>query len=138
MALRGTGFAKRPAGTAAVQASSAERPIELEPRTRAVPLDLASLVARYRRQGRISLRVERLPHRARLSRGQNNGDHSWSLSFDELEGLHYLAPKDLVGEHTLLIRIVSLDGTKHTLETTAFPLFKRGRDFVGVVVLFWE
>jgi hypothetical protein len=110
MALRGTGFAKRPAGTSAVQASSAERPVELEPRTRAVPLDLTSLVAPYRRQGRISLRVERLPHRARLSRGQNNGDHSWSLSFDELDNLHYLAPKDLAGEQTLLIRVVSLDG----------------------------
>ena len=36
------------------------------------------------------------------------------------------------------VRIVSLDGTRHTLETTAFPLFKRGSDFVGVVVLFWE
>jgi len=36
------------------------------------------------------------------------------------------------------VRIVSLDGTRHTLETTAFPLFKRGHDFVGIVVLFWE
>src|SRR5690348_11454922 len=36
------------------------------------------------------------------------------------------------------VRIKSLDGKAHTLETTAFPLFKRGRDFVGVVVLFWE
>ena len=36
------------------------------------------------------------------------------------------------------LRIKSLDGKAHTLETTAFPLFKRGSDFVGVVVLFWE
>jgi PAS domain-containing protein len=36
------------------------------------------------------------------------------------------------------VRIKSLDGKTHNLETTAFPLFKRGRDFVGVVVLFWE
>jgi PAS domain-containing protein len=36
------------------------------------------------------------------------------------------------------VRIKGLDGKTHTLETTAFPLFKRGRDFVGVVVLFWE
>ena len=36
------------------------------------------------------------------------------------------------------LRITSLDGVKHELATTAFPLFKRGRDFVGVVVLFWE
>ena len=32
------------------------------------------------------------------------------MSFDELDGLHYLAPKDVVGEQTLSIRVVSLDG----------------------------
>ena len=36
------------------------------------------------------------------------------------------------------LRITSLDGKQHDLVTTAFPLFKRGRDFVGIVVLFWE
>lgn len=36
------------------------------------------------------------------------------------------------------LRITALDGGKHDLATTAFPLFKRGQDFVGVVVLFWE
>jgi PAS domain-containing protein len=36
------------------------------------------------------------------------------------------------------LRITSLDGKRHELVTTAFPLFKRGRDFVGIVVLFWE
>jgi PAS domain-containing protein len=36
------------------------------------------------------------------------------------------------------VRIKSLDGETHAIETTAFPLFKRGQDFVGIVVLFWE
>lgn len=36
------------------------------------------------------------------------------------------------------LRITGLDGQKHELVTTAFPLFKRGSDFVGVVVIFWE
>ena len=36
------------------------------------------------------------------------------------------------------LRITALDGRKHDLATTAFPLFKRGQDFVGVVVIFWE
>jgi len=36
------------------------------------------------------------------------------------------------------VRIKSLDGKTHNLETTAFPLFKRGSDFVGLVVIFWE
>lgn len=110
MALRGTGFAKRPTGTSAIQASAERLPEAETAPTRAVPLDLAALVAPYRRQGRISLRIERLPHRARFSRGQNNGDRSWSLSFDELDGLHYLAPKDIAGEQTLSIRVVSLEG----------------------------
>jgi PAS domain-containing protein len=36
------------------------------------------------------------------------------------------------------LRITGLDGTKHEIATSAFPLFKRGRDFVGVVAIFWE
>jgi Bacterial SH3 domain len=111
MALRGTGFAKRPAGPVTVPASAASRALnEAEPPVHAIPLDLAPLISPYRGQGRISLRVERLPHRTRLSRGQNNGDRSWSLVLDDLEGLQFLAPKDLVGEQKLSIRVVSLDG----------------------------
>jgi len=111
MALRGTGFAKRPAGPVTVQASAAARALhDGEPPVHAIPLDLAPLISPYRGQGRISLRVERLPHRTRLSRGQNNGDRSWSLVLDDLEGLQFLAPQDLVGEQKLSIRVVSLDG----------------------------
>jgi PAS domain-containing protein len=36
------------------------------------------------------------------------------------------------------LRITAFDGTKHTLSVTAFPLFKRGQEFLGVVVIFWE
>ena len=98
MALRGTGYAKRAAGTAATQAGGSARALsEAETATRTVPLDLSALVSPYRGHGRISLRVERLPHRTRLSRGQNNGDRSWSLSLDDLDGLNYLAPQDLRG-----------------------------------------
>jgi len=111
MALRGTGYAKRAAGTAATQAGGSARALsEAETATRTVPLDLSALVSPYRGHGRISLRVERLPHRTRLSRGQNNGDRSWSLSLDDLDGLNYLAPQDLRGTQTLSIRVVSLDG----------------------------
>ncbi len=111
MALRGTGYAKRPAGSAATQGNASARMAgDAEPATRVVPLDLGALLAPYRGHGRISLRVERLPHRTRLSRGQNNGDRSWSLTLDDLDGLNYLAPKNLAGVQTLSIRIVSLDG----------------------------
>lgn len=111
MALRGTGFAKRPAGPVTVPASAAGRALnDAEPPVHAIPLDLAPLISPYRGQGRISLRVERLPHRTRLSRGQNNGDRSWSLVLDDLEGLQFLAPKDLGAEQKISIRVVSLDG----------------------------
>jgi PAS domain-containing protein len=36
------------------------------------------------------------------------------------------------------LRITGLDGTKHELSVTAFPLFKRGREFLGMVAIFWE
>jgi hypothetical protein len=52
----------------------------------AVALELAPLIAPYRKHGRLSLRVERLPPRARLSHGHDNGDRSWSLRPDELDG----------------------------------------------------
>ena len=36
------------------------------------------------------------------------------------------------------IRITGLDGKKRELEVTAFPLFAREQEFVGVVAVFWE
>jgi len=34
--------------------------------------------------------------------------------------------------------IEGLDGVRRLVESTALPLFARGREFVGVVVIFWE
>src|ERR1051326_6167972 len=106
MAQRVSGFAKRPTGggRAAERARSATEP-EGEP----IPLNLASLVAPYRRNRGLSIRVERLAHGARLSQGRNNGDRSWSLAPDELDGLEYLPPSTYEA-HTLGVRIISLDG----------------------------
>ena len=36
------------------------------------------------------------------------------------------------------LRITALDGTKRELSVTAIPLFKRGQEFLGIVVIFWE
>ena len=111
MTVRGTGHAKRTDRSVAFQTHAAQSDTsEGQVAIRNVPLDLAPLLAPYRGHGRISLRVERLPHRARLSRGQNNGDRSWSLSLDELDDLDLIVPKDLIGMQTLSIRIISLDG----------------------------
>src|SRR6187431_456755 len=82
-----------------------------------IPLDLAPLLTPHKRQGRLSLRVERVPQRAKLSAGRNNGDGTWSLASDELEDLNYLVPSNLSGGHELSIRIVSFDNsTAQTLK----------------------
>jgi len=75
----------------------------------AIPLDLAPLLLPYRRYRRISLRIERLPDRARLSKGRNNGDRSWSLTRDDLEDLYYLLPRSKNSAHMLAVRIINLD-----------------------------
>lgn len=36
------------------------------------------------------------------------------------------------------LRIVALDGTKREIAVTAFPLFAREDEFVGIVAVFWE
>jgi hypothetical protein len=102
----------------------------------AIPLELAELLSPYAKNKRFTLRVERMPERARLSRGRNNGDRSWSLMRDELEDLLYLPPKGMNVEHTLAIRIIGLDGDNGAtlavhdlliLPGNAVPLLKPGK-----------
>lgn len=73
------------------------------------PLELLPLLAPYGRDRRVALRIERMPSRARLSRGRNNGDGSWSLTRDELEDLRYLPPNGATEMPTLVVRIIGLD-----------------------------
>jgi hypothetical protein len=80
--------------------------------SRAIPIDLRPVISAYRKRGRFQLRVEKLPQSARFSVGQNNGDGSWSLLLDELEDLIYFAPKTVVGDHTLAIRLIAKDETE--------------------------
>ena len=75
---------------------------------RSIPLDLAPLLAPHKKHGRLSLRIERLPQKSRLSAGSRNNDGSWSLATDELEDLIYQLAPGFDAEHSLGIRIVSL------------------------------
>jgi hypothetical protein len=123
MAQRGTGFAKRPSAPGALVADALVRAMEDEEPPRAIALDLGPLIAPYRKHGRLSLRVERLPPRGRLNRGQNNGDRSWSLRSDELDGVAYLPPKGGSESCVLVIRIVSLNGDDGgTLALLDYPI----------------
>ncbi|HKU64629.1 MAG TPA: SH3 domain-containing protein [Rhizomicrobium sp.] len=118
MAHRGTASTKKAEAVAPAFASVTAADIIRAPVVqKAIPLDLAALLVPYKRHGRLTLRVERMPQRAKLSAGRNNGDGSWSLASDELEDLNYLVPSSLCGGHELSVRIVSFDNaTAHTLK----------------------
>ncbi|MBV9570379.1 MAG: SH3 domain-containing protein [Alphaproteobacteria bacterium] len=123
MAQRASGFARRPAsGTRAQERARSAT----EPTGEPIPLDLVSLVAPYRRYRGLSVRVERLMHGARLSEGRNNGDRSWSLSPDELDGLEYLPAHEFYEAHTLAVRIITLEGGDgETLTVIDLPIAGR-------------
>ncbi|HEV2547382.1 MAG TPA: SH3 domain-containing protein [Stellaceae bacterium] len=90
---------------------------------RGFALDLAAVLAPYGRRGRLAVRVERMRDGARLSKGRNNGDNTWSLAPEELEGVLYLPPDDRVHADRLALRIIELNeegGT--TLAVVEFPL----------------
>ncbi|MEO8301973.1 MAG: hypothetical protein ABI608_09275, partial [Rhizomicrobium sp.] len=135
MALRGTASSKKTEAVAPAFASVTAADIIRAPvAQKTIPLDLAALIAPYKRQGRLTLRVERIPQRAKLSAGRNNGDGSWSLASDELEDLNYLVPSNLSGGHELAIRIMSFDNAAaHTLKVVplAIPPWDNEGDEAG-------
>jgi hypothetical protein len=124
MLQRVTKFSKKTEADAPVFASVSASDIIRAPVVhKTIPLGFAALLAPYKRRGRLSLRVEDVPQRARLSAGRNNGDGSWSLASDELEDLAYLVPANLVREHTLLVRIMAFEeGAASTLKVIHFPV----------------
>ena len=74
-----------------------------------IPLDLLPLLSSFGRDRRVALRIERLPTRGRLSRGRNNGDGSWSVTRDELDGLTYIPPKGGNQTPMLVVRVIGLE-----------------------------
>jgi len=88
---------------------------------RVFPIDLLPLLAPYKKHGKLSLRVERLPQQTRLSAGTRNSDGSWSLTRDELEDLEYLVPDGVEGATSLSVRVVSLTAGS-TLAVLDYPL----------------
>ncbi len=122
MAQRATEFAKPRDGSPDSYAHGED----LLQRLRVIPLHIAPLLKPYRKYGRLSIRVERLPNQARLSSGRNNGDNSWSLTYDELEDLNFLAPESADIYKPLAIRIISLDdGNASTLALLDYQIAKR-------------
>lgn len=123
MAQRVSGYAKKPPAPRGNRVGGAKAALAEAVELRALAFDLGPAVAPYKKKGRLSIRVERLPHQARLSQGRNNGDRSFSLTLDELEDLEYLFPESLESVHTLAVRIISLDdGDGSTLAVLDVPV----------------
>ncbi|MCF7643775.1 hypothetical protein, partial [Acinetobacter johnsonii] len=62
------------------------------PDVKAVPLRVLPLIQPHRSRGLHTVRIERVPQLARLTRGRNNGNGSWSLLLDEVDGVEYVGP----------------------------------------------
>ena len=88
---------------------------------KALSLRLTPMLQPHRPKGRLAVRIERVPQLARLSRGRNNGDGSWSLASDELDALEYLGPEG-AELPVLAVRIIGLEQDGATLAVRELAL----------------
>ena len=75
----------------------------------ATGIDLSPLIEAYKGYGKLTLRLENLPAKARFSAGMRAGERSWSLTPDDLPGLNYLLPEDTSADHTVKVRIIGME-----------------------------
>lgn len=73
------------------------------------PVDLSPLVEPFRGNGKLSLRFEGLPPRARFSNGNRASERAWSLTPEDLPGLSYVLAPDTDVDHALTLRVVGLE-----------------------------
>jgi hypothetical protein len=85
---------------------------------RFVPLDLRAPLSRLGVLDGIYIVVENMPTGARLSAGRCNGDLSWSLAPDELEGLQLILPDGADRPYALTIRILTPDPQGYDFAST--------------------
>lgn len=131
MAQRATKFAKKTSRH--VEVGALARTSSPSDELRGVPLDILPLLAPFKKRGRLTVRVEKLPIQARLSAGRNNGDRSYSLMMDELEDLEYLAPEGTDPRPILSVRIIALDdGDASTIAVRELPVEFGGEELTEI------
>ncbi|HEX5279008.1 MAG TPA: SH3 domain-containing protein [Micropepsaceae bacterium] len=102
----------------------------------AIPLGLSALVAPYREHGTLLFRIERLPRRARLTLGRNNGNSTWTLNENEIENARYVPPAG--AEHTadLSLRVIAMpSGDTIALLTVPVAPVTKPEDVSGAIPL---
>jgi len=119
VAARTKGFARKLAAERLAESLGVDAPAQGVP-VKAVTLRLSPLVAPYRSKGLYALRIERVPQLARLSRGRNNGNGSWSLTPEEADGVEYIGPDSALERPSLALRLLDNDGG--TLAVLELPL----------------
>jgi PAS domain-containing protein len=70
----------------------------------------------------------------------------WGMRFAPRTESGPVPPEQLAGQVALekrravheRYRVTSVDGVERDVSVTAFPLFARGEEFVGIVVIFWR
>lgn len=131
MAQRATKFAKKTSRH--VEVGALARASSTSDELRGVPLEILPLLAPFKKRGRLTVRVEKLPIQARLSAGRNNGDRSYSLMMDELEDLEYLAPEGTDPRPVLSVRIITLeDGDASTIAVRELPVEFGGEELTEI------
>ncbi len=77
----------------------------------AIPLDLSASLTDLDGSESLSVTVSGVPEGAMLSAGTDNGDGSWTLTGEQLEGLSVTPPGDFSGEFDLAVTATTTDGT---------------------------
>ncbi|MBF0631567.1 MAG: hypothetical protein HQL89_11340, partial [Magnetococcales bacterium] len=75
-----------------------------------ISLDILASLADTDGSESLSITLSGLPEGAELSAGTHNADGSWTLSADDLEGLHVTPPHDSDADFTLSVTATSTDG----------------------------
>ena len=83
-----------------------------------VPIDVLDRLDDVDLTADISIIIEGIPDGARLSKGRNNSDRTWSLTPLQLADLAFQPPETAEEQYVLTIRVLSIDTDGYGVATT--------------------
>ncbi len=82
----------------------------------AIPLDLSASLTDRDGSESLAITISGVPEDASLSAGVDNGDGSWTLTGEQLEGLSITPPRDFSGAFDLTVMATTTDSSGSTLD----------------------
>ncbi|MEQ1755998.1 MAG: hypothetical protein ABL973_17885 [Micropepsaceae bacterium] len=73
------------------------------------PINFLPVIESYKKHGRLTLRLEHLPSKARFSAGARAGEKSWSLAAEDLPDLKYQLLEGTTADHSITIRVIGIE-----------------------------